>query len=154
MTRVLLAVAIAALAQAQDTQQMVRRGEQVFLQTCANGYCHVANGAGGGGAPRLVARGFDEPYIANVVTSGLPGTAMPSFISQLPAADLAAVIAYVDSLNGVTPSANPGRRGSLQPAVASKRAALPPDAERGRALFYEATLGFRRCSTCHQIGTQ
>jgi len=143
---------LAALASAQSTGQMIARGEQVFNQTCANGYCHVAKGAGGGAAPRLVARGFDEPYIAKVVMSGVPGTAMAAFASQLPPADLSAVIAYVDSLNGVTPSANPAGRGGLQPPVAIKRTPLSPEAEKGRSLFFEATLGFGRCSTCHQVG--
>ena len=135
---------------AQNVQPLIARGEQVFNQTCANGYCHVVKGAGGGAAPRLVARGFDEPYIARVVMSGIPGTAMGAFASQLPAADLSAVIAYVDTLNGVTPSVNPAGRGSLQPPVAIKRAALPPEAEKGKALFFEATLGYGRCSVCHQ----
>lgn len=150
----LLLYGIAALASAQDARQMIARGEQVFNQTCANGYCHAVKGADGGAAPRLVARGFDEAYIVKVVSSGVPGASMPAFASQLSGADLSAVIAYIDSLNGVTPSANPGARGSLQPPVARKRAALPSEAEKGRALFFEATLGFGRCSTCHQIENQ
>ena len=152
MSRLWLVFLLPVLTAAQSTETLIARGEQVFNQTCANGYCHVTKGAGGGAAPRLVARGFDEPYIAKVVMSGVPGTAMAAFAAQLPAADLAAVIAYVDSLNGVTPSANPGGRGGLQPAVAIQRPALPPDAEKGRELFFEATLGFGRCSTCHQVG--
>lgn len=143
---------LTAFASAQSTQQLIARGGQVFQQTCVNGYCHVSNGADGGAAPRLVARGFDESYIANVVRSGIPGTAMAAFGNQLPASDLAAVIAYVDSLNGVTPSANPAGQGALEPAVRIQRSALSPEAEKGRSLFFEATLGFGRCSTCHEVG--
>jgi len=151
MMRVLAALLLPMVAAAQNVEQLIARGEQVFNQTCANGYCHTAKGAGGGAAPRLVARGFDEPYIAKVVMSGVPGTAMAAFAGKLPAADLSAVIAYVDNLNGVTPSANPGGRGALRPAVAIQRTRLSPEAETGRSLFFEATFGFGRCSTCHQI---
>ncbi len=146
--------ALPAFALAQNPASRIARGEQVFNQTCANGYCHASSGSGGGAAPRLVARGFDEAYIAKVVISGIPGTAMASFTDKLKPADLSAVIAYVDNLNGVVPSANPGGRGSLVPPVARPRASLPPDAEKGRSLFFEATLGFGRCSTCHQVGSQ
>ena len=52
------------LANAQNPAQMIAHGEQVFDQTCSNGYCHAAKGAGGGAAPRLVSRGFDEAYIS------------------------------------------------------------------------------------------
>ena len=79
MTRFWAMALLPALALAQNADQMIARGKQVFNQTCANGYCHVANGAGGGAAPRLVARGFDEAYIAKVVASGVPGAAMPAF---------------------------------------------------------------------------
>jgi cytochrome c553 len=144
-------ILVPALASAQSVAPMIARGETVFNQTCSNGYCHAAQGADGGAAPRLVARGFDEAYIANVVRAGVPGTAMAAFGDKLPAADFAAVIAYVDRLNGVTPSANPGGQGGLQPAIALQRAKLPPEAEKGRSLFFEATLGFGRCSTCHQV---
>ncbi len=142
------------LANAQNAAQMIAHGEQVFNQTCSNGYCHAAKGAGGGAAPRLVSRGFDEAYISKVVISGVEGTAMAAFADRLPARDLSAVIAYIDSLNGVAPSANPGGRGSLEPPAAKLRSSLSPDAEKGRSLFFEATLGFGRCSTCHQVGSQ
>jgi mono/diheme cytochrome c family protein len=144
-----LFLAFAAVAAAQSAADLIDRGEQVFNQNCATGYCHVSKGGSDGGAPRLAARGFDEAYITGVLTRGVPGTAMPAFGNQLSRPDLAAVIAYIDTLNGVLPTANAGGAGAPRAART-----LSPEPERGRALFFDATLGFARCSTCHQVGDQ
>lgn len=129
-------------ARAQEGADVTARGEQVFNRTCATGYCHGVRGVAGG-APRLVARGFDRVFIETTVTRGISGTAMPAFASSLDRADLNAVIAYVASLNGASSSA----------AVAAKDAAvLSPEAAHGRELFFDATRSFARCSTCHEVG--
>jgi mono/diheme cytochrome c family protein len=143
MKRALLLLVIPVLGWAQST------GEKVFSQSCATGYCHGARGAPAG-APRLAGRGFDQTYITNTVMRGLPGTAMPAFGTTLSRADLTAVIGYVAQLNGITnPAINlglgsPGPSGSAEPS-------LSPEAERGRALFFDAIRGFGRCSTCHEV---
>jgi len=145
MTRAFLFLAVAALAAAQNPQDVLKQGETVFGKSCATGYCHGARGVSGG-APRLAARGFDQAFINNTVTRGIPGTAMPAFGTTLSRADLNAVVAYVASLNGVTNLiTNSGPPG----AVAAK---LTGDAARGRDLFSDAVRGFGRCSTCHEIG--
>jgi mono/diheme cytochrome c family protein len=123
-------------------------GEKVFAQSCATGYCHGPRGAPAG-APRLAGRGFDQGYITSTVMRGLPGTAMPAFGTTLSRADLAAVIAYVATLNGIAnPTINvgpgPGAAGPAEPALSA-------EAERGRALFFDAVRGFGRCSTCHEV---
>jgi len=140
--RLIVIVAFCPLmAPAQDA---AARGADIYNKTCATGYCHGPKGAQGG-APRLAARGFDEPYISQVVLNGIPGSAMPAFGPTLPFPDLQAVIAYVATLNGLTPTAvQPPPRGP-----ASRN--LPPEAMHGRSLFFAATLGFSRCSTCHQV---
>jgi hypothetical protein len=66
----------------------------------------------------------------------------------LPRADLAAVVAYVATLNGI---ANPALGGGRGGPPAAPEAPLPPEAARGRALFYDAVRGFGRCSTCHEV---
>lgn len=125
-------------------QDLLTRGAEIYNRTCATGYCHGLKGAASG-APRLVARGFDEAYITQVVRAGIPGTAMPAFGATLPRPEMTAVIAYVCNLNGVTPSLNlAADRGPAQRS-------LPPEAMRGRALFYDAVRGFGRCSTCHMV---
>lgn len=123
---------------------MAAQGEKVYNQTCATGYCHGVKGASGG-APRLAARGFDAAYITQVVRAGVQGTGMPAFGTTLSRGDLTAVVAYVGSLNGIAPTA------ALIPDRGMPRRQLPPEAAKGRALFYEAIRGFARCSVCHQV---
>jgi len=124
--------------------QGVKHGEQVFAKTCATGYCHGPRGTSSG-APRLAGRGFNENYIAGVVMRGVPGTGMTSFATKLSREDLTAVIAYVAMLNGVTTS-------DAAPDTAPSGPALTGEAVRGAKLFTEATRGFGRCSTCHEVG--
>jgi len=142
MKRSLLLLLIPALGWSQS------EGEKVFAQSCATGYCHGAKGAPAG-APRLAGREFDQAYITNTIARGLPGTAMPAFGTALTRLDLIAVIAYVAGLNGIAnPSINLGPgTGSAGPS----KPALSAEAERGRALFYDAVRGFGRCSTCHEV---
>jgi len=143
MKRALLILLLPVFGYAQNA------GEKVFAQSCATGYCHGARGTPAG-APRLAGRGFDQTYITNTVLRGLPGTAMPAFGGQLSRADLIAVITYVANLNGIANpviSLGPGSPGASSPAEPS----LSTDAERGRALFFDALRGFARCSTCHEV---
>jgi mono/diheme cytochrome c family protein len=130
-----------ALACAQD---MVGPGADIFAKSCATGYCHAAKGGSGGTAPRLAARGFSEEYISQTIRRGIPGTAMPAFGTILPRGELFAVVAYVDSLNGIAPARNPAPE-----AETEKK--LPPEAARGRELFFDSVRGFARCSTCHEV---
>jgi len=136
----LLLFLIPALACAQPIAQ--QRGMDVYNKTCATGYCHGPKGEPAG-APRLVARGFDDAYISQTIRQGIAGTGMPAFATTLDRTDLIAVIAYVDSLNGVTPPPNPF-------AARAETRRLPPEAQRGRQLFADQVRAFARCSTCHQ----
>jgi mono/diheme cytochrome c family protein len=134
-------LSVALVTKAQDTPNLTAQGEKVFRETCSTGYCHGVGGAAGG-APRLVARGFDRAFIAATVTGGVPGTAMRAFGSSLDRGDLTAVVAYVAALNGI------GNGTAAAPAVST----LSPEAARGHDLFFEATRSFARCSTCHEVG--
>jgi mono/diheme cytochrome c family protein len=131
---------------AQNLNDVLKQGEQVFVKTCATGYCHGARG-GPGGAPRLAGRRFDQAYITNVVTRGVPGTGMASFATALPRPDLVAVIAYVATLNGIADPNIGGGQGTqaAEPALAG-------EAANGAGLFRDAVRGFGRCSTCHEVG--
>lgn len=137
MTRMLAAgLLLAGLCAGQS----VKQGEAIFAQTCATGYCHGAKGTASG-APRLAGRGFDAAYIGQVVSRGIPDTGMASFATRLPPPALAAVVAYVASLNGVA-----------APGTQTAAPALSAEAARGAQLFREATRSFGRCSTCHELG--
>jgi mono/diheme cytochrome c family protein len=147
MKRAVLVLAATGALSAQNLQGVLKRGEEVFSQTCATGYCHTAKGGAGGGAPRLAARGFTQAFIGNTVFRGVPGTAMPAFGMSLPQADLVAVVAYVATLNGIPNPNLPPSGAASAPAAAP----LSPEAARGRQLFSDATKGFARCSTCHEV---
>ena len=147
--RALLLCAACSAVWAQSVPELVRQGETIFNKTCATGYCHALRGGTGGGAPRLAARGFDEPYINSVTSRGVAGTAMPGFAGTLARAEVTAVVAYVATLNGIAnPNLifGPGGRfgGSPEPA-------LPAEAARGRAFFQDPVRGFGRCATCHEV---
>jgi mono/diheme cytochrome c family protein len=129
-----LSMLIPAIALAQTA------GEKVFNQTCATGYCHGVKGAPGG-APRLVARGFDQAYINNTISRGIAGTAMPAFGNTLSKGDLTDVETYIAALNGIVNRA----------AIFGPAPVLSSDATRGRELFSEAVRSFGRCSTCHEV---
>lgn len=143
------ALLMAGVCAAQNGNEVLKQGEQVFAQTCATGYCHGARG-GPGGAPRLAGRRFDQAYIAGVVTRGVPGTAMASFATTLSRPDLVAVIAYVATLNGIT---DPNLGGEGGTRSLAPEAALTGEAATGARLFKEAVRGFGRCSTCHEVGS-
>jgi mono/diheme cytochrome c family protein len=146
MRAALLLPLLAAAAWAQNVEDVVKRGEQLFTTTCGSGYCHGGRGVGGG-APRLAARGFDQAFIATTVRGGVAGTNMAAFGGNLPGADLAAIVAYVARLNNVQNIAVGGGRGGA-PAAPK----LSAEAARGQALFTDAVRGFGRCSTCHEVG--
>ena len=145
MKAIFLLFLMPAIAAAQNLPDVLKQGEDVFNKTCANGYCHGAQGVGGG-APRISARGFDQVYINNTVSRGVPNTAMQSFANTLSRTELTAVVAYVAGLNGVE---NPVITTNAAPAPAS--ASLSAEATRGRALFSDAVRSFGRCSTCHEV---
>jgi mono/diheme cytochrome c family protein len=137
---------VPALAFAQNPD-VVKQGEDVFNKTCASGYCHGAGGAGGG-APRIAARGFDQTFISNTVTRGIPNTGMQAFANTLSRAELNAVVAYVAKLNGI---ANPAIGPAGLPTATPNTPALSADAARGRDLFSDSVRSFGRCSTCHEV---
>jgi mono/diheme cytochrome c family protein len=144
MKSLFLLLLLPALASAQNAADMLKQGEQVFTATCASGYCHGAQGVGGG-APRIAARGFDQTFIANTVTRGIPNTGMQSFANSLSRTDLTAVVAYVAKLNGIaSPVTVPNTPAPPAPVLSA-------GAQRGRELFSDAARSFGRCSTCHEL---
>ena len=145
MKRTWILLIIPVFTGAQNLQEVVKQGEQVFAKSCATGYCHGLKGTAGG-APRLAARGFDQPYIASTVTHGLAGTSMQAFGTTLSHADLVAVVAYVATLNGI---ANPNT--AIGPSVARAARGLSGEAARGRDLFSDSVRAFGTCSTCHEV---
>ena len=154
MKQLVVFVLVCIVSAAQDLSSVLKRGGEVFENTCSSGYCHGTKGVGAGG-PRLAARGLDQSYIETTLARGIPGTSMAAFSDKLPPADLLAVAAYVATLNGI---ANPVLRPPQNARQANANSSLPtvalsPEAQKGRSLFEDALRaeGFGRCSTCHQV---
>jgi mono/diheme cytochrome c family protein len=76
-------------------EQVLARGRKLFLASCAR--CHGADARGDDG-PDLHGIAVSDRRIAIVVTRGIKGE-MPSFAKKHDAADIAALIAYVRSLD-------------------------------------------------------
>jgi len=129
---VLLASASAGAAQtarpAAGASTEAAAGRRVFDAQCA--WCH-GNAGEGGTAPSLHGRlthATDLKSIVDIVTSGIPGTEMPSFRSPLTEANIRRAAAYVQSLSR------------------SARRADAPGVERGKAI-YDAN----GCASCHTV---
>jgi cbb3-type cytochrome oxidase cytochrome c subunit/cytochrome c553 len=93
-----------------DLREEVSRGGALFAANCAS--CHGPSGVGDGGAsasllPRpanLTAARFSDERLSSVLWNGVAGSSMPPW-RQLPAEDLRALVAYIQSLH--PPSAAP-----------------------------------------------
>jgi putative heme-binding domain-containing protein len=103
-------------------------GKTLFDAQCA--WCHGAGGDGGTG-PNLHGRlrhATDHKSIVEIITSGIPGTEMPSFRSPLTARNIGQIATYVQSL---------GR---------AKTTLAKGNAEHGAAVY-----GSNGCASCHTI---
>ena len=79
---------------APSSPALVARGRTLFLSSCA--HCHGADATGDEG-PDLHDVQVSDRYIKNIITHGIPHE-MPSFAKKHGAADIAALTAFVRSL--------------------------------------------------------
>lgn len=141
------------LAQSFTDQNAIKRGEEIFAQSCSVGYCHGVAGAAGRG-PRLRARKLDRGYVEKVTQDGIPDSAMPGWKGRLSEAEIKAVVDYVMNLSIATDLAPPDN--PMPPGVGPATIAEfpgPPEARQGHDLFFDATRGVR-CATCHSLGAR
>jgi cbb3-type cytochrome c oxidase subunit III len=116
-----------------DLRAEVSRGGILFAANCVP--CHGPAGKGDGGASasllpkpaNLTAARFSDERLSSVLWNGIPGSSMPPW-RQLPAEDLQALVAYIQSLSV------PGVSSASQQTVSL---------DTGKALF--AGL----CASCH-----
>lgn len=86
----------------------ITAGSKLYQANCAQ--CHGPNGIGVGGIDLRrgrLPRAATDDALAALVTSGIPGTAMPSF--RLAADEMRGLIAFVRAGLGVDANAPPGR---------------------------------------------
>lgn len=139
------------LAQSSPDPDLVSRGEVVFAQSCATGYCHGSAGTAGRG-PRLRGTGLSRDRILEATRDGVPRSAMPGWEGKLGETDLSAVVEYVWSLAMDTrePPADESMPPGTGPAVFVGFEG-PQKASQGRDLFFDAARE-ARCGTCHEAG--
>jgi mono/diheme cytochrome c family protein len=78
-----------------DSPAVLLRGRELFLKSCA--HCHAADARGDEG-PDLHGLQVSDRYIARVITRGVEGE-MPAFAKKHGPADVAALTAYLRSLD-------------------------------------------------------
>ena len=93
--------------------EVPQRGKEVFILNCAP--CHGVAGDGKGPAAATLTPGPanfklkqpDSDYILEVLSSGIPGTAMPAWEEQISKSDRKALANFVRSLFEADPSSEP-----------------------------------------------
>jgi high-affinity iron transporter len=100
---------VAYVTSLRTTPAQVRAGEGLYFQRCAS--CHGATGAGGGTYARELTTlppeigrlawqaERSDSQLAEAIVQGVPGSAMPG-TRDLPAADIASLVAYIRTLPG------------------------------------------------------
>ena len=134
----LVACLLPALLTAQTDLKL---GAQVFVEKCANQYCHGSAGEEGP-APRLAGRGLRERNVTRPIVRGVPNTNMPGWEKVLSTEELDAVIDYVLSIQYPV-SATEVKVKDLAPNRPSLK-------HPGRDLFFDAgRVG--SCGNCHEF---
>jgi cytochrome c oxidase cbb3-type subunit III len=112
--------------------ETVAAGKAIFATTCAG--CHGLDGRGGERGPDIATRAevrrLSNADIERVIEDGSPSKKMPGFGGSLNDAKIAAIIAYVRSLQGKADTAS-----------------LPGNSDDGKALFF----GKAGCAECHMV---
>jgi mono/diheme cytochrome c family protein len=101
------------------TEKLLATGQTLYTQNCSR--CHGADGQGTRRAPALNIQSFFEKVtsdqaLVQIVSSGVPGTAMPAWGDRLSASEIEAIVAYVRSWEATAPAvANPQTTGGGGP---------------------------------------
>jgi cbb3-type cytochrome c oxidase subunit III len=100
-----IALPAVEVAAAPPTPEMIAAGQKLFSVTCAN--CHGRSAQGTRMAPALYNKTFlsqtPDAAITQIISNGVPGTAMPAWGGRLTDADLKALVAYLRSLEPTAP---------------------------------------------------
>jgi putative heme-binding domain-containing protein len=106
-------------------------GKRLFVANCAP--CHGPDGnaiAGVDFGHGKFRRASSDRDVPEIIRSGIPGTAMPAFSSELSEVEIRRIAAYLHDLAGTAQSTS-----------------APGDAERGKTIFE----GNGKCLECHRV---
>jgi cytochrome c oxidase cbb3-type subunit 3 len=93
------------------TEKLLATGQTLYTQNCSR--CHGTDGQGTRRAPAVNVQSFfdkvdSDQAMIQIVSSGVPGTAMPAWGDRLSVSEIEAVVAYVRSWEPTAPAvANP-----------------------------------------------
>jgi cbb3-type cytochrome c oxidase subunit III len=89
------------------TEKLLATGQTLYAQNCSR--CHGTDGQGTRRAPALNVQSFfdkvtTDQAMAQIVSSGVPGTAMPAWGDRLNVSEIEAIVAYVRSWEPTAPA--------------------------------------------------
>ncbi len=89
------------------TEQLLTTGQTLFTQNCSR--CHGTDGQGTRRAPALNVQTFfdkvtTDQAMIQIVTSGVPGTAMPAWGDRMSVSEIEAIVAYVRAWEPTAPA--------------------------------------------------
>ena len=89
------------------TEKLLATGQTLYAQNCSR--CHGADGQGTRRAPALNVQSFfdkvtTDQAMVQIVSSGVPGTAMPAWGDRLSTSEIEAIVAYVRSWEATAPA--------------------------------------------------
>lgn len=89
------------------TEKVLATGQTLFTQNCSR--CHGTEGQGTRRAPALNVQSFfdkvtTDQAMVQIVSSGVPGTAMPAWGDRLSISEIEAIVAYVRSWEATAPA--------------------------------------------------
>ena len=89
------------------TEQLLATGQTLYTQNCSR--CHGTDGQGTRRAPALNVQSFfdkvpSDQAMMQIVSSGVPGTAMPAWGDRMSVSEIEAIVAYVRSWEATAPA--------------------------------------------------
>ncbi|MDT8306448.1 MAG: c-type cytochrome [Anaerolineae bacterium] len=104
----------APVVAAVDTAALVAASEPLYAQSCAT--CHGTDGQGTPRAPALNVQSFfarvtNDVALAQIITLGVPGTAMPAWGDRLGSTEIDAIAAYIRAWEPTAPAVATPQRG-------------------------------------------
>ena len=126
------------------TEESIALGGQLFSQNCAR--CHGAEGQGTRRAPALNVKSFltdtSDLAIQQIVTNGVPGTAMPVWGDRMTEADIQAIVGFIRQWEAAAPEvAAPAQTGGGGPPWLRNQTTTAPQTSPQATVQPNATQG-------------
>jgi mono/diheme cytochrome c family protein len=115
------------------TERLLATGQTLYTQNCSR--CHGTDGQGTRRAPALNVQSFfdkvtSDQAMVQIVSSGVPGTAMPAWGDRMSVSEIEAIVAYVRSWEATAPAvANPQTTGGGGPPWQRSGTVAQPQAQ-------------------------